>query len=1020
MTSYEKIWGLYHKNAKRTIPLKSLHASVSIVNTISRVKYTQNYYNDSDKFIETEFFFPISSDACFDSFEAKFNDTTIRGLIKRKQEAQEEYKEAIAQGKTAAYSEINEETDDIMKIMIGNIPPETTIAITYSYIQKLEVVANKFLCFRLFSTITPRYNGNFQDVLKADISLLSNYPAVSSHDPEAYPWVIEAEIQSPSPITFVKSPSHDVVPVFGNEGHTCNVTFKSNTPQYPNQDFILLYTNESKQDKIDYLLTPFEEGYCAMVNVRADFQTTPNEKVYENLVKAKEVENEYSLDEVRGEYIFLIDRSGSMDGERIRIARDSLVLFLKSLPPDSLFNVVSFGSSYEFLRDGPSQKYTQSTLERAVDEVERFSADFGGTEIYKPLKIIFNSPLREGYPRSVFLLTDGAVSNTSQVLKLIQDNRHKNKMFTIGIGDGCSQELITQAAACGHGKHAFVAKNSEIYEKVISLLNTSLSPCYSDISFKGNNFDAVVKALTPNPSTISSVIDGQTTTFFLLLRSEAFANDQRMALKLNMKDSRSQQRHSIDICLDINEAIQNEFIPKLAVHDMIRRLETEKTNIVWMSKEDIQETLVDLSLKYGVLCKETAFFCETEKANVKAIQQNQKIKLSNDSQSAVHRSQLEVLNAVIQMRTRAILKRDANDSDEDEDFETVTRTPKQQQQAVINSAQMTKAPPNGVTVDALQAAIQKRDAVTKKLDADDSEKKEQEGIRSPIQQQKEVINSVQMTKALPNGVTVDALQAAIQKRLAVNKQWDADDSHKKEQESIRSPIQQQQAVINSAQKTEALPNRIDALKSQTQGRFIALKKRGADDSDKSESEEEDIRLVIQQQKQQNKRDAEDEDEYADDFEKGETKEEGTALQSGHASNYLPNSSLNKLSPTVNSGSYLDAIKKLKLGSVNSGSYLDVIKKQKFEGFWDPQDSSIHQSILKNGVLPEIPEQIKTLNSPLAQTIWVTILVLLWLEVSCQSERKAWLLIYQKGINWLKKNGVNYEENKSLGASEIKV
>ena len=92
----QRVWGLYQKGGQTPIPLKSLHASVSIVNTISRVKYTQNYYNDSDKIIETEFFFPISSDACFDSFEAKFNDTTIRGLIKKKQEAQEEYKEAIA------------------------------------------------------------------------------------------------------------------------------------------------------------------------------------------------------------------------------------------------------------------------------------------------------------------------------------------------------------------------------------------------------------------------------------------------------------------------------------------------------------------------------------------------------------------------------------------------------------------------------------------------------------------------------------------------------------------------------------------------------------------------------------------------------------------------------------------------------------------------------------------------------------------------------------------------------------
>jgi len=276
-TRNHNVWGLYRKDYLIPIPLKSLHASIYIIHNISKVKYTQNYLNDSDKNIKTEFFFPICSDACFDSFEATFNDTTIRGVIKKKEQAQEEYKEAIAQGKTAAYSEINEETGDIMKVMIGNIPPNTPITITYSYIQKLEIAAKKILCFRLFSTITPRYNGNLQDALKADIALLSSYPTLSSQDSQAYPWTIEAEIQSPSKITFVKSPSHDIIPVYGNEGHTCNLTFKSNTPQYPNKDFILLYTTEKKQDQIDYMMTPFEECYCAMVNLRPDFQIAPSE-----------------------------------------------------------------------------------------------------------------------------------------------------------------------------------------------------------------------------------------------------------------------------------------------------------------------------------------------------------------------------------------------------------------------------------------------------------------------------------------------------------------------------------------------------------------------------------------------------------------------------------------------------------------------------------------------------------------------------------------------------------------------
>jgi len=924
-SSQERVWGLYHKDAQAAIPLKSLHASISIVNTISRVKYTQNYFNDSDKIIETEFFFPISSDACFDAFEATFNDTTIRGVIKKKEQAKEEYREAISQGKTAAYSEINEDTGDIMKIMIGNIPPSSTVAITYSYIQKLEVAANKFLCFRLFSTITPRYNGNLQDALKADIALLSNYPNISSTDPQAYPWTVEADIQSPFPITFVKSPSHDISPVYGNENHTCTITFKSNAPQYPNKDFILLYTNENKQDKIDYMMTPFEEGYCAMVNVRADFQTASNEKVYENLVKAKEIEHGYSMDEVRGEYIFLIDRSGSMEGDRIIMARESLLLFLKSLPEDSLFNVVSFGSDYQFLFSGSSQKYNQETLEQSIKLIERFDADMGGTEIYGALERIFSDPVKTDYPRSLFLLTDGGVSNTNQVLDLIRKNNTKAKTFTIGIGNGCSQELITQGAVCGRGKHEFVANNSEIYEKVISLLNASLSPCYSNISLECDNFDAVVKAITPNPLSIPLLIDGQTTTFFLLLRSEAFHNNKKMVLRLNINDSRAQKRRTIDISLDPNEAIQNDLIPKLAVHDMIRRLETDKTNIVWMSKEDVKENLVDLSLKYGILCKETAFLCETEKSSVKTLQDTQKIKIVIPAPKS----------------------HDYSTFSSGHNYWSCSPTSSRSATNIIQS--------QDAYLDLISDTVSMVKQSTMKMSEELCLQSEMLNCSAPIMENKKkssggIFNSISKAFGSLFGSKAPESNTLRNKSVPQPITSNAPASYQQQQQQYQAPV---------------------SLQSESCKREAVM-----DDYDEECEEEPCYKLK-------------------------EKKEvyESLSREQGDFIEALPIRDSKK--------------------NASSGSYLQVIMKQKFEGFWDPQDSAIHQTILKNGTLTEAPEQIKNVDATLAQTIWLTILVLLWLEASCQADRKAWLLIYQKGINWLKKKGVNYEDTKSLGTSEIR-
>lgn len=125
----------------------------------------------------------------------------------------------------------------------------------------------------------------------------------------------------------------------------------------------------------------------------------------------------------KGEFVFVVDRSGSMSGSRNNSARETLLLFLKSLPDGCYFNVVGFGSSYKTLFKN-SQLYNDENLKKATDLAETMQADLGGTEILRPLQWVFSQPLVKGHPRQLFLLTDGEVGNTQQVISLVQ--KHSN------------------------------------------------------------------------------------------------------------------------------------------------------------------------------------------------------------------------------------------------------------------------------------------------------------------------------------------------------------------------------------------------------------------------------------------------------------------------------------------------------------------------------------------------------------------------------------------------------------------
>jgi hypothetical protein len=66
------------------------------------------------------------------------------------------------------------------------------------------------------------------------------------------------------------------------------------------------------------------------------------------------------------EYIFLVDRSGSMNGARIDTAKSTLIMLLRALPTrGTTFNIFTFGTDCDS-EYGESVQYSEQTLAEAV------------------------------------------------------------------------------------------------------------------------------------------------------------------------------------------------------------------------------------------------------------------------------------------------------------------------------------------------------------------------------------------------------------------------------------------------------------------------------------------------------------------------------------------------------------------------------------------------------------------------------------------------------------------------------
>ncbi|XP_075762509.1 von Willebrand factor A domain-containing protein 5B1 isoform X2 [Pelodiscus sinensis] len=187
------------------------------------------------------------------------------------------------------------------------------------------------------------------------------------------------------------------------------------------------------------------------------------------------------LRKTQGEFIFLIDRSGSMSGVNISRVKEALLVIFKSLAPACLFNVIGFGSTFKTLFPA-SQPYCEESLAVACESIKKIRADMGGTNILSPLKWIIRQPIHRGHPRLIFLLTDGAVSNTGKVIELMRNHSFSTRCFSFGIGQGACRRLVRGLAAVSRGSAEFLVEGERLQPKMIKSLKKAMAPVLSDVT----------------------------------------------------------------------------------------------------------------------------------------------------------------------------------------------------------------------------------------------------------------------------------------------------------------------------------------------------------------------------------------------------------------------------------------------------------------------------------------------------------------------------------------------------------
>ncbi|CAF1292889.1 unnamed protein product [Didymodactylos carnosus] len=84
------------------------------------------------------------------------------------------------------------------------------------------------------------------------------------------------------------------------------------------------------------------------------------------------------------------------------------------------------------------------------------SADLGGTELLRPLQWLQSQAPTQGHSRQILLLTDGEISNVTEVIDLCRSISTSARIFSFGIGHSPSRVLIKGLAQSTNGRFTFI------------------------------------------------------------------------------------------------------------------------------------------------------------------------------------------------------------------------------------------------------------------------------------------------------------------------------------------------------------------------------------------------------------------------------------------------------------------------------------------------------------------------------------------------------------------------------------
>jgi len=479
-----------------SVPLEAVHVRGRVLDLISEVVVLQHYRNEGTRPLEAKYVFPLDEFAAVCGFEAFINGKHVVGVVKEKEQAHREYREAIAAGHGAYL--LDEEKPDVFTVSVGNLPAGAEVLIKITYVTELQMEGKEVL-FLLPAAVTPAVRRQATRTITQTTT-----STVGAKAEGGFRFSVQLSIEMPYDIVRLYSPTHQVRVKRTMTKATVQLS-ESDRPLL--EDLMLLIGMTDPHQPRMWVEANSEGHEAAMLSFFPTFDFEHKQ---------------------RNEYVFMVDRSQSMsDGDTMDTLRRTLRLCLRNLPRNCVFNVISFGSSYERLFE-ESRPVTHRNLLEALrfTNQRRLRSNFGGTDLWRPLRaqlsinkyssdvmstFAHHDPHADRALRNVFVLTDGHITNENYVRDLVMEHAFHTRCFFFAMGSHPNRHLVRRLSLLAGGAVEFVKPDKlPSIEKVRRQMRRALQPGLSKIDVEWRTEHPFEQA----PRQVKSIYHGERTIVY--------------------------------------------------------------------------------------------------------------------------------------------------------------------------------------------------------------------------------------------------------------------------------------------------------------------------------------------------------------------------------------------------------------------------------------------------------------------------------------------------------------------------